>query len=319
MLDFVDRDGAATLDLQRRYLYGEAVDQILAQEDISQLFNSADRVLWPLTDNLGTVRDLARNDASIATHFTYNAFGNITSGNTSLTRYLFTSREFDPDTNLQYNRARYYDATTGCWLSHDPLSFAAGDTNTYRYVGNSVTNATDPSGLQQDGVDDTEQFAGDVEIRRAPPTNTAPPPFRYKREYFEEKVELNIKVGFVLEKKPLKPGEYRDNVATPGTFDPDRKKREAGGGAEEFGKWSQDAIKKVGREIISPPARAFIKDKIDDIKRRFGGGRDTTEENANLTPEKPMSTAKKIIKWIIENIKIGVGKDGINAGAEGTF
>jgi len=150
ILDFVDPDGdgAATLDLKRRYLYGEAVDQILAQEDITQLINSADRVLFPLTDNLGTVRDLARNDSSIATHFVYDSFGAITSGNTSLTRYLFTSREFDVDTNLQYNRARYYDATTGRWLSHDPLSFAAGDTNTYRYVGNTVTNATDPSGLK---------------------------------------------------------------------------------------------------------------------------------------------------------------------------
>ena len=119
VLDFVDPDGngAATLDLQRRYLYGEAVDQILAQEDITQLISSPDRVLFPLVDNIGTVRDLARNDSTIATHFVYDSFGAITSGNTSLTRYLFTSREFDPDTNLQYNRAHYYDAATGRWLS----------------------------------------------------------------------------------------------------------------------------------------------------------------------------------------------------------
>jgi len=150
ILDFVDPDGdgAATLDLQRRYLYGEAVDQILAQEDVTQLINSADRILWPLTDNLGTVRDLIKNDGVLGEHYKYDSFGAITSGNTSLTRYLFTSREFDTDTNLQYNRARYYDATTGRWLSHDPLSFAAGDTNTYRYVGNNAMNATDPSGLK---------------------------------------------------------------------------------------------------------------------------------------------------------------------------
>ncbi len=34
------------------------------------------------------------------------------------------------------------------WLSQDPAGFAAGDSNLYRYVGNSPTNATDPSGLQ---------------------------------------------------------------------------------------------------------------------------------------------------------------------------
>lgn len=32
--------------------------------------------------------------------------------------------------------------------ANDPLGFEAGDTNLYRYVGNSPTNATDPSGLK---------------------------------------------------------------------------------------------------------------------------------------------------------------------------
>ncbi len=40
-----------------------------------------------------------------------------------------------------------YDTSTGRWLSDDPISFRAGDANLYRYVGNSPTNATDPSGL----------------------------------------------------------------------------------------------------------------------------------------------------------------------------
>jgi len=150
ILDFVDPDGdgAATLDLKRRYLYGEAVDQILAEEDVTQLINSADRVLWTLVDNLGTVRDLIKNDGVLGEHYKYDSFGNITSGNTSLTRYLFTSREFDVDTNLQFSRARWYDATTGRWLSTDPIGFAAGDTNIYRYVGNNSTNLIDPSGLE---------------------------------------------------------------------------------------------------------------------------------------------------------------------------
>ena len=70
------------------------------------------------------------------------------SGDTSKTRYLFTSREFDTATKLQYNRARYYDAAVGRWISEDPLGFAAGDANVGRYVGNQVTGVTDPSGLQ---------------------------------------------------------------------------------------------------------------------------------------------------------------------------
>jgi RHS repeat-associated protein len=51
----------------------------------------------------------------------------------------------DPD-SLQYHRARWYDPLSGRWTSEDPLGFAAGDSNLYRYVHNSPTNATDSSG-----------------------------------------------------------------------------------------------------------------------------------------------------------------------------
>ena len=43
---------------------------------------------------------------------------------------------------------RWYDAGVGRWLSQDPIGFAAGDANLYRYVGNGATNATDPDGLK---------------------------------------------------------------------------------------------------------------------------------------------------------------------------
>ncbi|NEZ55017.1 RHS repeat-associated core domain-containing protein, partial [Adonisia turfae] len=45
-----------------------------------------------------------------------------------------------------YYRARYYDPVVGRFISEDPLSFNAGDANLYRYVFNSPTNYTDPSG-----------------------------------------------------------------------------------------------------------------------------------------------------------------------------
>ena len=108
---------------------------------------ATDRVLWPLTDNLGTVRDLAKQDGTIAAHYQYDSYGIVKSGDTSLTRYLFTSRELDTDTGLQYNRARWYDPTVGRWISEDPLGFVAGDGNVSQYVGNWVTFGTDPSGL----------------------------------------------------------------------------------------------------------------------------------------------------------------------------
>ena len=131
----------------RRFLNGPLVDQIFAEEDGSGVVN------WLLTDNLGSTRDVARYDAGTATtsvvdSLDYSAFGKVitetNSANTPLTEY--TGRYRDPLTGDQFNRARWYD-TDGIWLTPDPLGFAAGDTNLNRYVGNSPTNATDPSGL----------------------------------------------------------------------------------------------------------------------------------------------------------------------------
>ncbi len=132
---------------EMRYLYGEVVDQILAQEDLSKTLGDANRTLWPLVDNLGTVRDLAKQDGTIAVHYKYDSFGTVTSGDTSKTRYLFTSREFDTATDLQYNRTRWYDAQVGRWLSEDLLRFIAADANLSRYVSNSSIQFVDPSGL----------------------------------------------------------------------------------------------------------------------------------------------------------------------------
>ena len=148
VLDFVDDDGTGmgTPELERRYLYSNAVDQILAQENVSETTTSADRIYWMLADNLGTVRDLAANDATIAEHFKYDSFGTIQSGDTALTRYLFTAREWDEAVELQYSRARWYDSGVGRWVSEDPVGLSAGDSNFVRYVGNTPLSKTDPTG-----------------------------------------------------------------------------------------------------------------------------------------------------------------------------
>ena len=48
--------------------------------------------------------------------------------------------------NSGINQSRWYDPSVGRWLSEDPISFAGGDANLYRYCGNGPTNGTDPSG-----------------------------------------------------------------------------------------------------------------------------------------------------------------------------
>lgn len=149
VLDFAKPNGGS-FGLSHRYMYGPAVDQLLAQETVSSP-SSAGSVVWMLSDNEGSVRDLLDNSGSTVTggHFKYDAFGQIIAGDTSLSRYLYTGRDYDATTGMQYNRARWYDSGTGRWLSEDPLGFGDGP-NPFIYVRNNPTNLTDPSGLESE-------------------------------------------------------------------------------------------------------------------------------------------------------------------------
>jgi RHS repeat-associated protein len=101
-----------------------------------------------LVDHQGSIRQIVDNTGSLLNQITYDSYGNIThQTNPSVTfRFGYTGREWDGETGQYYYRARYYDARVGRFLSTDPIGFTAGDANLYRYVGNSPTNATDPSG-----------------------------------------------------------------------------------------------------------------------------------------------------------------------------
>jgi RHS repeat-associated protein len=141
----------------QRFLYGTQVDQVLVQE------NGNGDLLWALADYQGSVRDVVDSQGNTLNHIVYDSFGNVTSQANSAVNFRFgyTGREFDVETGLYYYRARYYDPQTGQFIGQDPLSFGAGDSNLYRYVGNSPMNFTDPSGMNwfSDRLNDAKNAA----------------------------------------------------------------------------------------------------------------------------------------------------------------
>jgi RHS repeat-associated protein len=137
---WVDLNGSNQLQMRRLYL--DTVDSVFARID------SSGNAAWYHPDHLGSVR-LVMNSADTTTDvISYDGFGNIVSESNSSfgDRYKWTGRELDSESGLQYNRARYYNASVGRWTSTDPLGFAAYDPNLYRYVFNVSTTYSDPSG-----------------------------------------------------------------------------------------------------------------------------------------------------------------------------
>ena len=130
--------GAAT-DLSDRYLWGTAVDQILADEKVHYSSGQfvTDAVLWGLADHEGSIRDIVDNTGTVVDHRVFNSFGEMTES-VPATDFIFgyTGKYFDKATGLQNNLERWYDPSTGRWLSQDPLGLGP-DVNPYRYCGNS--------------------------------------------------------------------------------------------------------------------------------------------------------------------------------------
>jgi RHS repeat-associated protein len=154
-------------NLSHRYLWGPAVDQLLADE---QTGGPNAGVRWTLTDNLNTVRDLATYNpgtqaTTVVNHREFSAYGELLSQTNPQTSSVaavdcllaYTGgplSRFREDattggvTGIQNNDNRWYDAITGRWLSQDPIGFGGGNTNLYRYVGNTPANSVDPNGLE---------------------------------------------------------------------------------------------------------------------------------------------------------------------------
>ena len=157
-----NKDGTGNVtanDLSHRYLNGPAVDQVLADEQLVPVtgggydLTSPGNVVWTLTDNEGTVRDLATYNAqtgvtTVANHRVYDSFGNLTSQTNAAMDCIFgfAGLAFDKASGTNVTPTRRYDPATGRWDSPDSDGFSGGDTNLYRYCGNSPTNADGPGG-----------------------------------------------------------------------------------------------------------------------------------------------------------------------------
>ncbi len=139
---YMDFNGSGTL--LTRYLNGLGLDQRYANQDAS-----TKAVEWYITDNVGSVRELAETNGTVLDTITYSAFGTPTDSNANAgDRFKFTGREWDVGTGQYYYRARYYAADIGHFLSEDPLGFDPGDINTYQYTTNSPLGFSDPTGEQ---------------------------------------------------------------------------------------------------------------------------------------------------------------------------
>lgn len=97
-------------------------------------------------DHIGSTRLLTNETGDPVGTYTYDPYGALTDSTGTVTPLLGFAGEYtDTETRYTYLRARYYDPTTGQFLTRDPLEHTTGDP--YNYAANNPTSYNDPTGL----------------------------------------------------------------------------------------------------------------------------------------------------------------------------
>jgi RHS repeat-associated protein len=109
-------------------------------------------------DHLGSTGYMTDRWGRIAEHLQYTPWGETwveqRRGPDVLPMYQFTGKELDPETNLYYYGARYYDPQTSVWQSADPAILEKGqeylinekNISIYTYCNNNPLILVDPDG-----------------------------------------------------------------------------------------------------------------------------------------------------------------------------
>jgi RHS repeat-associated protein len=115
--------------------------------------------LWYQHDQIGSTRAITDNTGVVKATYVFDPYGNILSSTGTLPNQplLFGGEYRDSESSVYYLRARYYDPTTGQFLSRDPA--VATTREPYAYVGDNPMNFIDPVGLAGIGGDGTLSIA----------------------------------------------------------------------------------------------------------------------------------------------------------------
>ena len=92
----------------------------------------------------GDVVGLADVNGELVNNYSYDTFGNEKSNTENANPFRYAGEYFDEESGLIYLRNRYYDSSTGRFITEDPIHSGI---NWYVYAGNNPVNFVDPLGL----------------------------------------------------------------------------------------------------------------------------------------------------------------------------
>ena len=102
---------------------------------------------WYRQDIRGSITNIIDNAETVKKSYTYDAFGNTAQSGSFQNSFAYTGAVLDEETGLYYMNARYYDPSTGRFVSQDSYrGESEGLWHLYAYCDSDPVNFTDPTG-----------------------------------------------------------------------------------------------------------------------------------------------------------------------------
>lgn len=186
---YTKTSSSGTTTSTTNYIHGPGTDELFAMERDGQWY-------YFHADNLGSIVKITDANKNIVQSYDYDTYGMLKPSTAFRNSITYTGREWDAETGLYYYRGRYYDPLDGIFISKDPLRFAGGDTNLYRYVGGNPVNRIDPFGLWSVVVEGYAGVGGGITIGKNPNGSW----------FYSAKVGAGEGGGFQFDRKGTSPG-----------------------------------------------------------------------------------------------------------------
>jgi RHS repeat-associated protein len=143
------RDGSD--NVLKQYIYGNGIDEVLRMDN----YNGSTIIPYYFHSNgIGSTTAVTDANGNVIERYRYglygmptflDAAGNEIPGSSIGNNILFQGREYEPETNLYYFRARHLDPIMGRFLSVDPLGYR-DSLNLYQAFNMNPVNFVDPFG-----------------------------------------------------------------------------------------------------------------------------------------------------------------------------
>ena len=190
--------------------------------------------------------------------YAYGPFGDLIRATGPMAKanpFRFSTKSQDDETDLLYYGYRYYSASTGRWLSRDPIE-ERGGLNLYGFAGQNSVSRTDRLGLFRDDWMTCPCRCVSVNVTYSPGGSSPPSSLAMYQHLFDKVFGSKISVAWKVTGNPRDCKYYQDETGTPSILTDPGVNLVENGANHEVSQAYTDYMGATFHFVFPPPATA---------------------------------------------------------------